>query len=111
MYLGLIKIDCQSADMASTSTLLVLIARLTYEAHNLDQLNAQLTLMSKKHGQLKEAVVRMVDEAMTFLPDLKKQKDNGDFKYGKDRWLELVHTLRDITEGKVNQRFGCDRVI
>jgi 26S proteasome regulatory subunit N5 len=89
--------------MSSTSTLLTLIARLCYQAKDLDALNTQLTLMSKKHGQLKEAVVRMVDESMTWLPELKERKDKGDFKGGKDRWLELLNTLRDITEGKVRQ--------
>jgi 26S proteasome regulatory subunit N5 len=59
--------------------------------------------MSKKHGQLKEAVVRMVDESMTWLPELKEKKDKGEYKGGKDRWLELLNTLRDITEGKVSQ--------
>jgi 26S proteasome regulatory subunit N5 len=87
--------------MSSTSTLLTLIARLCYQAKDLDALNTQLTLMSKKHGQLKEAVVRMVDESMTWLPELKERKDKGEFKGGKDRWLELLNTLRDITEGKV----------
>ncbi|ORY31371.1 hypothetical protein BCR39DRAFT_571286 [Naematelia encephala] len=90
-----------AADMTSTSTLLTTLVRLCYEAQDLDALNTQLTLMSKKHGQLKEAVTRMVDEAMTWLPELKKQKVEGKFKVGKDRWLELVQTLRDITEGKI----------
>jgi 26S proteasome regulatory subunit N5 len=89
--------------MSSTSTLLVLLVRLLWQQRDLDLLNSQLTLMSKKHGQLKEAVVRMVDEAMTFLPELKKQKDAGEFGGGNDRWLELVQTLRDITEGKVGR--------
>ncbi len=89
--------------MSSTSTLLVLLVHLLWQQRDLDLLNSQLTLMSKKHGQLKEAVVRMVDEAMTFLPELKKQKDAGEFGGGKDRWLELVQTLRDITEGKVGR--------
>lgn len=91
----------QAADMSSTATLLSLLARLCWEGSDLDLLNAQLVAMSKKHGQLKEAVVRMVDEAMTYLPDLRKKKDAGEYKSGKDRWLELVKTLRDITEGKV----------
>ncbi|RSH89355.1 hypothetical protein EHS25_002467 [Saitozyma podzolica] len=90
-----------AADMSSTATLLSLLARLCWEGSDLDLLNAQLVAMSKKHGQLKEAVVRMVDEAMTYLPDLRKKKDAGEYKSGKDRWLELVKTLRDITEGKI----------
>ena len=98
--------------MSSTSLLLVLLIRLSWEQRDLDLLNAQLTLMSKKHGQLKEAVVRMVDEAMTFLSELKKQKDAGEFGgvKGKDRWLEVVQTLRDITEGKVGGPWRLDKV-
>ena len=88
--------------MPSTAALLTLLVRLCWEQGNLDQLNAQATVMSKKHGQLKEAVVRMVDTAMEYLPVLKSQKDEGKFRGGKDRWLELVQTLRDITEGKVS---------
>ncbi|OCF42060.1 26S proteasome regulatory subunit N5 [Kwoniella heveanensis CBS 569] len=90
-----------AADMTSTASLLTLLARLCWESSDLDLLNAQLTILSKKHGQLKEAVVRMVEEAMTWLPALKEQKTAGQFKGGKDRWLELVKTLRDITEGKI----------
>ncbi|WWD18441.1 hypothetical protein CI109_102893 [Kwoniella shandongensis] len=90
-----------AADMSSTSSLLTLLTRLVWEANDLDLLNTQLTLLSKKHGQLKEAVVRMVDEAMKWLEVLKKQKDEGKFASGQDRWLELLKTLRDITEGKI----------
>nr|XP_019045606.1 26S proteasome regulatory subunit N5 [Kwoniella bestiolae CBS 10118]OCF24536.1 26S proteasome regulatory subunit N5 [Kwoniella bestiolae CBS 10118] len=90
-----------AADMTSTASLLTLLTRLCWEQSDLDLLNAQLTILSKKHGQLKEAVVRMVDEAMGWLPTLKTQKDQGKFSGGKDRWLELVKTLRDITEGKI----------
>ncbi|ODO05584.1 hypothetical protein I350_04641 [Cryptococcus amylolentus CBS 6273] len=92
-----------AADMSSTSTLLVLLARLCWSTQDLDTLNAQLTIMAKKHGQIKEAVVRMVDEAIKWLPELRARKDKGDYN-GKDkvdRWLELVKTLRDITEGKI----------
>lgn len=93
--------------MTSTSNLLVLLVRLCWEQADLDSLNAQLTVMSKKHGQLKEAVTRMVDEAIKWLPELKTQRDQGKFKGGKDRWLELVQTLRDITEGKVCRYRGA----
>ena len=90
--------------MTSTATLLVLITRLAYEQSAYDVLMQQLVVMSKKHGQLKEAVVRMVDEAMKWLPELEAKKEKGEFagKDGKDRWLELLTTLRDITEGKVS---------
>lgn len=88
--------------MTSTATLLTTLATIIHSAGDLDMLNQQLTIMSKKHGQLKEAVVRMVDEAMKWLPALKEKKEKGEYKGGKDRWLELLNTLRDITEGKVS---------
>jgi 26S proteasome regulatory subunit N5 len=87
--------------MPSTAALLTLLARLCWQAGNLDTLNVQLTLMSKKHGQLKEAVVRMVDETVPWLAELKAQKDAGAYKNTKDRWLELLTTVRDISEGKI----------
>lgn len=89
-----------SADLQSTSALLVLIPDLTYSLPpqpSYDLLNSSLTIFSKKHGQLKEAVVRMVEKAMTLLDDLKSKGEVD----GKNRWLELINTLRDITEGKV----------
>lgn len=88
--------------MTSTATLLTTLAQIIHESGDLDLLNDQLTVMSKKHGQLKEAVVRMVDEAMKWLPAMKEKREKGEYKGGKDRWLELLSTLRDITEGKVS---------
>lgn len=92
-----------AGDLQSTSTLLTLIPDLTYTlppSPSYDLLNSNLTLFSKKHGQLKEAVVRMVDKSMKLLDDL-KSKGQAD---GKNRWLELINTLRDISEGKVSLR-------
>jgi 26S proteasome regulatory subunit N5 len=42
----------------------------------------------------------MVDQAMTYLPDLKSNSEKN--AAGKTRWLELLETLRDITEGKIH---------
>ncbi|KAJ9124199.1 hypothetical protein QFC22_000996 [Naganishia vaughanmartiniae] len=89
-----------AADLQSTSALLVLIPDLTYSLPprpSYDLLNSSLTIFSKKHGQLKEAVVRMVEKAMTLLDDVKSKGEVD----GKNRWLELISTLRDITEGKI----------
>lgn len=88
-----------ASDMSSTASLLTLLVRLCWEQRDLDTLNTQLTLMSKKHGQLKEAVVRMVDEAMPYLETLDEEGEKSKDKGG--RWLELLTTLRDITEGKI----------
>ncbi|KAI5454930.1 proteasome regulatory particle subunit [Naganishia albida] len=89
-----------AGDLQSTSALLTLIPALTYSlpsTPSYDLLNSNLTLFSKKHGQLKEAVVRMVEKSMALLDELKAKGEVD----GKNRWLELINTLRDITEGKI----------
>jgi 26S proteasome regulatory subunit N5 len=65
-----------------------------YEARAYDLLNSTITLLSKKHGQLKGAVQEMVELAMEWLDEIQKNA-------GTDRWLQVVETLRGVTEGKV----------
>lgn len=57
-------------------------------------LNSSLNLLSKKHGQLKVAVQAMVELAMGWLDEIRKEA-------GVEKWLELVETLRTVTEGKI----------
>lgn len=47
--------------------------------------------MSKKHGQLKQAITKMVQVVMGFLDDVPSM----------DAKLSLIDTLRTVTEGKV----------
>lgn len=51
-------------------------------------------MLSKKHGQLKAAIQAIVELAIVWLEDIKKST-------GVEKWLELVETLRGVTEGKV----------
>jgi len=54
-------------------------------------LNDQTLVLSKKHGQLKQAITRMVQTVMGFLddtPDLETK-------------LSVIETLRTVTEGKI----------
>ena len=51
-------------------------------------------MLSKKHGQLKAAVQAIVELSMSWLTEVKARD-------GVERWLELVETLRGVTEGKV----------
>jgi 26S proteasome regulatory subunit N5 len=57
-------------------------------------LNSTVTILSKKHGQLKAAVQAIVELTMSWLAEVKSRD-------GVERWLELVETLRGVTEGKV----------
>jgi 26S proteasome regulatory subunit N5 len=54
-------------------------------------LNEQVLLLSKKHGQLKQAITRMVQVVMGFLDET----PNLDVK------LSVIETLRTVTEGKI----------
>jgi len=78
-------------DMLSTARVLVLIVRLCFEAKDYKLLNDQISVFAKRRGQLKQAVVKMVQEAMEYLDKL----PNKELEY------ELIETLRSVTEGKI----------
>ena len=54
-------------------------------------LNEQVLLLSKKHGQLKQAITKMVQVVMEFIDEA----PNAEAK------LAVIETLRTVTEGKV----------
>ena len=59
-------------------------------------LNEQVLLLSKKHGQLKQAVTKMVQVVMDFLDDTPSMETK----------LSVIETLRTVTEGKVSTGKG-----
>ncbi|KAI6031578.1 hypothetical protein BKA83DRAFT_393571 [Pisolithus microcarpus] len=67
---------------------------LCYEARDYTQLNATVHLLSKKHGQLKGVIQAFVEQAIGWLPEIRRRE-------GDQIWLELVETLRAVTEGKI----------
>ncbi|OQV01398.1 PCI domain-containing protein [Cladophialophora immunda] len=81
----------QSSDLATTSRCLVTIVALCKEAGDWSLLNEQVLLLSKKHGQLKQAITNMVQAVMGFLDDT----PNLDTK------LSVIEALRTVTEGKI----------
>ncbi|GAB5585374.1 proteasome regulatory particle subunit [Umbelopsis nana] len=80
-----------AADQASTGRILVQVVKLCYEARDWKLLNEHVILLSKKHGQLKTATSKMVQEAMSHLDDTPNMETK----------LELIDTLRNVTEGKI----------
>ena len=84
----------QASDAKSTTRLATTIAQFSYDARNYELLNSNIQLLSKKHGQLKTTIQSMVELAMSWLAEI-RQRD------GIERWLELVETIRQVTEGKV----------
>lgn len=56
-------------------------------------MNEQVLLLSKKHGQLKQATTKMVQKVMEFLDDTPNMETK----------LSVIETLRTVTEGKVRK--------
>ena len=54
-------------------------------------MNEQVLVLSKKHGQLKQATTKMVQTVMGFVDDT----PNAEIK------LSVIETLRTVTDGKV----------
>jgi len=79
-----------ASDGISTSKLLSCICKLLYEANEWTKLREHIVMMSKKRGQLKRPITDMVHLCMKWLDDLNKEKK-----------VEMIQTLSEITEGKI----------
>ena len=65
-------------------------------------MNEQVLLLSKKHGQLKQATTKMVQVVMGFIDDTPNQEVK----------LTVIETLRTVTEGKVRRLHPeCKRLL
>ncbi|KAG5654727.1 hypothetical protein H0H81_007483 [Sphagnurus paluster] len=92
--LALEKQTRNAADLNSTTRLVKAAVEHCYQAQNFTLFNSTVTLLSKKHGQLKAAVQAIVELSMGWLDSIKQA-------HGTEKWLELVETLRGVTEGKI----------
>ncbi|KAI9716132.1 MAG: hypothetical protein M1812_005560 [Candelaria pacifica] len=81
----------QASDLASTSRILVTIVTICRDSGDWGLLNEQVLLLSKKHGQLKQATTKMVQVVMGFL----------DSAPSTEKKLSVIETLRTVTEGKI----------
>ncbi|KAK1758608.1 26S proteasome non-ATPase regulatory subunit 12 [Echria macrotheca] len=81
----------QASDLASTSRILIAIVTICKNAGDWQLLNDQTLVLSKKHGQLKQAITRMVQTVMSFLDDTPNLETK----------LSVIETLRTVTEGKI----------
>ncbi|KAL2009139.1 hypothetical protein VTN00DRAFT_7333 [Thermoascus crustaceus] len=89
--LGLEKQARQASDLSTTSRVLVAIVTICKDSGDWSLLNDQVLLLSKKHGQLKQAITKMVQVVMGFLDET----PNMDVK------MSVIETLRTVTEGKI----------
>ena len=89
--LALEKQTRQASDLASTSRVIVAIVTICKNAGDWSLLNEQVLVLSKKHGQLKQAITKMVQVVMACLDEAPS----------KEVKLAVIETLRTVTEGKV----------
>ncbi|KAI8853129.1 hypothetical protein BC829DRAFT_424720 [Chytridium lagenaria] len=80
-----------SADLASNTRILLAIVNISFASKDWKGLGERITLLSKKHGLLKTAVTKMIQEAMSLL----------DRTPDKETKLQLIDTLRTVTDGKI----------
>ncbi|KAJ2993834.1 26S proteasome non-ATPase regulatory subunit 12 [Globomyces sp. JEL0801] len=80
-----------SADLASNTKVLLQIIHLCYKAKDFKLLNENIVLLSKKRALLKQAVTKMIQQAIIYVDELKDLTLK----------LELIDTLRTVTDGKV----------
>jgi len=92
--LSLEKQTRNAADQKSTTRIATTVSQLAYDARDYTQLNANISLLSKKHGQLKSVIQSIVELSMGWLEEIRSND-------GLEKWLELVETLRQVTEGKI----------
>ncbi|PCH33904.1 26S proteasome non-ATPase regulatory subunit 12 [Wolfiporia cocos MD-104 SS10] len=92
--LALEKQSRNASDSASTIRLVKQVGELCYAARNYELLNVTINNLSKKHGQFKVAIQAIVEQAMGWLEEIRQREGEG-------KWLELVDTLRTVTEGKI----------
>lgn len=88
--LALEKKTRTASDGISTAKLLCKCCKVYYEAGKWSQLRETIVVLSKKRGQLKRAITDMVHTAMEWLDKLDKEKK-----------LELMQTLNEVTDGKI----------
>ncbi|XP_021895494.1 26S proteasome non-ATPase regulatory subunit 12 homolog A isoform X1 [Carica papaya] len=90
-----------AGDVAGTRKAVTEILQLCFEAKDWKLLNEQIVNLSKKRGQLKQAVTAMVQQAMQYIdetPDIETR-------------IELIKTLNNVSAGKIYVEIERARLI
>lgn len=104
ILLSLEKLTRTGADTHSTGKLLVAIISICFENKKWDHLNENLVLLTKRRGQIKQAVTKMVQEACTYVDKTPSMEVK----------LKFIDTLRIITAGKIyveNERARLTKIL
>lgn len=80
-----------AGDAYATADACVALVTMLWDRKDLAALNAHILIVSKRRSQLKQAITAMVQKVMEFVPELPDD----------DARVELLGTLRTVTEGKI----------
>ncbi|URD97164.1 26S proteasome non-atpase regulatory subunit, partial [Musa troglodytarum] len=90
-----------AGDVAGTRKAVIDILELCYKARAWKTLNDQIVLLSKRRGQLKQAVTAMVQKAMQYIDDTPDIETR----------IELIKTLNNVSAGKIYVEIERARLI
>ncbi|PIA47811.1 hypothetical protein AQUCO_01400417v1 [Aquilegia coerulea] len=88
-------------NVAGTKKAVIDIVQLCYKAKAWKTLNDQILLLSKRRGQLKQAVTAMVQQAMQYIDDTPDIETR----------VELIKTLNSVSAGKIYVELERARLI
>ncbi|RWR72506.1 26S proteasome non-ATPase regulatory subunit 12 A [Cinnamomum micranthum f. kanehirae] len=83
-----------AGDVAGTKNAVIEIIKLCYEAWAWKTLNDQIVLLSRRRGQVKQAVTAMVQQAMHYIDDTPDTETR----------IELIKTLNSVSAGKEKKK-------
>ncbi|KAF8405925.1 hypothetical protein HHK36_008003 [Tetracentron sinense] len=88
-------------DVAGTKKAVMDIIQLCFQARAWKTLNDQIVLLSKRRGQLKQAVAAMVQQAMEYINETPNIETR----------IELIKTLNNVSAGKIYVEIERARLI
>jgi 26S proteasome regulatory subunit N5 len=95
-YLVLEKQTRQSSDLASSKRVLSKIVTTLVKNNDWEYLNDLITILSKKHGQLKSSIQAFIKDVIDNLDKL-----NEDNKQELEAKMKLIETIRTVTDKKI----------
>ena len=103
--LALEKQTRQSSDLASTSRVIVAIVTICKDSGDWSLLNEQVQVLSKKHGQLKQAITKMVQVVMGFLDDAMDKAQDAIAEHD-DQVDDAIEKAGDIVDDKTGDKYA-----
>ncbi|KZS95799.1 PCI-domain-containing protein [Sistotremastrum niveocremeum HHB9708] len=92
--LALEKQTRNASDVKSTTRLATTIMDIAHKAQDWDLVVSSLSLLAKKHGQLKATIQAIVEQAVSWLDEIKE-------KAGLEAWFNTAEGVRTVSEGRI----------